>query len=70
MHWQKTQKITLMISDTENTIRQLDLKIQNTFRHMGSTKIKQMTTPYIKDTNTTSTRSKASYKKKLNNNQS
>jgi tRNA U34 5-carboxymethylaminomethyl modifying GTPase MnmE/TrmE len=36
--------ITELIIDTENTIRQLDTKLQNTFRHLASTKIKQIMT--------------------------
>jgi tRNA U34 5-carboxymethylaminomethyl modifying GTPase MnmE/TrmE len=36
--------INELIVDTENAIRQLDHKIQNTFRYMVSTKIKQILT--------------------------
>jgi len=33
-----------LITDTENAIRQLDPKIQNTYRHMATKKIKQIIT--------------------------
>ena len=36
--------ISELITDTESAIRQLDSKIQNTFRYMASTKIKQIMT--------------------------
>ena len=35
--------INKLITDTENAIRHLDLKIQNTFRHQATTKFKQIT---------------------------
>jgi hypothetical protein len=36
--------INELIIDTENAIRQLDPKLQNTFRYMTSTKLKQIMT--------------------------
>jgi len=35
--------INELIIDTENAFRQLDPKIQGTFRHMAATKLKQIT---------------------------
>ena len=34
--------INELIIDTENTIRQLDPKVQNTFQYMATTKVKQI----------------------------
>ena len=49
--------INNLIIDTENAIRHLDTKVQNTFRYIAANKIKQITTtnrahPSIKDINT------------------
>jgi len=57
MLWKKTPSTILM--KTENAIRQLDRKVQNTFRYMATRKVNKSwnpvhTTPYTEGINTTS----------------